>query len=225
MSLKRTAMKMAVAFAAAKGYRAYRDNGGLDGVKRLLSGGGTGPTAGRSGGLMGALQGTSGSGGGLAGLIGALAGGGAASGGLMGGLASMTGASQEADDTARMARVEAGPQDEATAAAMVRAIGQAVRADGHIDAEERSALDEILGEAETEADRAALDAALSEPVNPERLARDVPRNHESEVYAAALTAIDPDHPAERDFLRRFATALALEPAEVSRLHDAAGKPV
>ncbi|MCK0166990.1 tellurite resistance TerB family protein [Jannaschia sp. S6380] len=241
MSLKRTAMKMAIAFAAAKGYQAFRARGGLQGVKQMLSqqGGGGGAQGAAGGGLMAGLQGGGGSaGGGLGGLLGALTGGqgtGGASqggmGGLLGGLAAMAGGSaalggagdRDPDDLAQMA--DKGPQDEATAAAMVRAIGQAVRADGEIDDGERAVLREILGEADTEEDRAALEAALSEPVHPESLARDVPRGHEAEVYAAALTAIDPDHPAERDFLHRFATALALDPQEVSRLHHTAGKPV
>ncbi len=61
-------------------------------------------------------------------------------------------------------------------------------------------------------------------MNPEALARDVPRGHEAEVYAAALTAIDPDQPGEKAFLQRFATALALDSSQVARLHEQAGKP-
>ncbi|MEM7643524.1 MAG: DUF533 domain-containing protein [Pseudomonadota bacterium] len=205
MSLKRMAMKMAVAFAAAKGYQAFRQRGGLQGVKQMMSGAG-------------------GSGGGLSSMLSGL-GGGAAGGGLLGGLAAMAGGSsalgQGADHTAM---VDAGPQDDETAAIMIRAMGQAVRADGVVDAEERALLDQIVGDAETPEDRAVIDVALSEPVHPEALARDVPRGHEAEVYAAALTAIDPDHPAERQFLARFATALALDPAEVANLHATAGKP-
>ncbi|MGB3554977.1 MAG: DUF533 domain-containing protein, partial [Jannaschia sp.] len=142
---------------------------------------------------------------------------------MAGGSAALAGG--RGQDESEMVQVaEKGPQDEETAAAMVRAIGQAVRADGQIDAQERAILNEIMGDAETAEDQAALEAALTEPVHPEALARDVPRRHESEVYAAALTAIDPDRPSERDFLKRFATALALDDAEVSNLHAAAGKP-
>lgn len=267
MSLKNTAMKMAIAFAAAKGYQTFRARGGMQGVRDMLAqaqqGGrgagtartGTGTSGGGLGGLMASLGGgSSAAGGGLGGLLGTLSGGGAGAsgtgssgmgrtgmggaggrmagpggmGGLLGGLAAMAGgggASAMPDDAdERMRMAESGPSDEATAAAMVRAIGQAVRADGQIDATERSVLDEIMGDAETEADREAIDRALSEPVDPDGLARDVPRGHESEVYAAALTAIDPDHPREKDFLRRFAVALRLDPAEVSRLHEVAGKP-
>lgn len=263
MSLKRMAMKMAIAFAAAKGYEAFRARGGMAGVRDMLAQGSGGtdrapggmgaPRAGGGsgglGGLMGALGGGSGgamAGGGLGGLLGALGGGGTGRtgtgggtgsmggagsmggmAGLLGGLAAMAGggASRMPDDPEkRMRMAEEGPTDEATAAIMVRAIGQAVRADGEIDATERAVLDEIVGEAETDADRAAIDRALSEPVDPDGLARDTPRGHESEVYAAALTAIDPEHPRETDFLRRFAVALRLDPAEVARLHDVAGKP-
>ena len=256
MSLKRMAMKMAIAFAAAKGYEAFRSRGGMSGVRDMLAQGGggrapggMGAPRGASGGGLGGLMGALGSGGagggmaggGLGGLLGALGGGAGGGmgrsgmggaglggmGGLLGGLAAMAGGAGAAvpdDDDRRLQMAETGIADEATAAAMVRAIGMAVRADGHIDDDERAVLDEIVGDAETSADREAMDRALSDPVDPDALARDVPRGHESEVYAAALTAIDPDQPAERDFLRRFASALRMDPAEVSRLHATAGKP-
>jgi uncharacterized membrane protein YebE (DUF533 family) len=253
MSLKRTAMKMAIAFAAAKGYKAFRDRGGMEGVKRMLSQGGSdAPAGGRvappngagaslggasgTGGGLGALLGGGGAGGGLGAMLGQLAGGtgtgstGGASGGvggLLGGLAAMAGGSAALggshDETTLGEMAEKGPQDEATAAVMVRAIGQAVRADGEIDARERALLNDILAETETAEDRAALEAALAEPVHPEALARDVPRGHEAEVYAAALTAIDPDREPEREFLKRFSTALALAPSEITHLHATAGK--
>lgn len=245
MSLKNTAMKMAIAFAAAKGYQAFRQRGGMQGVKDMLSqgsasGGGMGGSgrsqSGGLGGLMGGL-GSGGGSGGLGGLLGML-GGGTSSGmgrgsgggmsGLLGGLAAMAGggaAAAPADHDARMDMAARGPQDEETAAAMVRAIGQAVRSDGEIDAKERAVLDQIMGDAETDRDREMLETALSEPVNPEALARDVPRGHEGEVYAAALTAIDPDHPGEKDFLHRFATALALDPAEIRHIHETAEKHI
>lgn len=237
MSLKRTAMKMAIAFAAAKGYEALQKRGGLRGVRDRIAGGGAGSGGrGTLDGLLGGLAGGGGTGrgatGGLGGLLGALGGGSAGGpgmGGLLGGLAAMAGGAGAvrgdlADDRA-MAMAEEGPQDEATARAMIRAIGQAVRADGEIDPEESSALHDIMGQMETDEDRAALEAALREPVDPEGLARDVPVGHESEVYAAALTAIDPDRASERDFLGRFAAALRLSQDDVRGLHRTAGKPV
>ena len=212
MSLGKLAMKMAIGFAAFKGYKAFRRRGGLDGVKRMLSSGGSGGA----------------SGGGIGGLLASLGGGATSgSGGLLGGLAAMAGGSvaMGADRDTAMRHAEQGPQDEATAAAMIRAIGQAVRADGQIDPAERAILDDMMDESESAEDRAALEAALSEPINPEKLARDVPRGAEAQVYSAALTAIDPDQAQERDFLRRFATALALDAPDVARLHEAAGKPI
>jgi uncharacterized membrane protein YebE (DUF533 family) len=240
MSLKKTAMRMALAFAAAKGYQAFRKGGGMAGLKDRLAGAGgsSTTTAGSSssgglGGLLGSLGGGTtgaGSSGGLGGILSSLGGatGTARSGGmggLLGGLAAMAGGSAiaQGSDADVMRRAEQGPQDEATAAAMIRAIGQAVRADGEIDAGERQALDDIMGDTDTPEDQQAIRDALSEPLNPEALARDVPRGHEAEVYAAALTAIDPDASSERAYLQRFATALALDPQEIERLHAAAGK--
>lgn len=236
MSLKRTAMKMALAFAAAKGYQAFRQNGGIQGMKDTLAQSSAGGGSGGLSGLLGGLTGSGTSRGGLGGILTALGGGsGSAAGagaggmtGLLGGLAAMAGGKAVLggmSQTQAVELAEAGPADEAAAAAMIRAIGQAVRADGQIDPQERSVLESMFDDSDTAEDRAALDFALSEPVHPEGLARDVPRGSEAQVYAAALTAIDPDHPAEMDFLRRFAAALVLTPGEVAHLHESAGKPI
>lgn len=229
MSLKRMAMKMALAFAAAKGYQAFKGQGGMSGLKQKMSGAGTSGSGGGLGGMLAGLTGGAGaSGGGLGGLLGGLSGGGGTgAGGLLGGLAAMAGGSAMAGQgqDAMMARAEAGPEDEATAAAMIRAIGQAVRADGEIDADERAALNDIMGDADTPQDRRAIEKALNEPIDPHALARDVPVGSEEQIYAAALTAIDPDHPAEKAFLADLARGLRLSADAVRDLHAAAGKPV
>lgn len=236
MSLKRTAMKMALAFAAAKGYKAFQGQGGMAGLKRKMSSGGTSAQGGGLAGMLGGLMSGStaqGGSGGLGSLLGGLSGGGTGGassaggmGGLLGGLAAMAGGTAMAgqDQQAMMDRAEAGPEDEATAAAMIRAIGQAVRADGRIDDDERAALHDIMGKAETEEDQRAIESALSEPVDAVALARDVPHGSEEQVYAAALTAIDPDHPAEKAFLRELSTSLRLSGDTVRQLHATAGKP-
>ncbi|PWJ18063.1 DUF533 domain-containing protein [Jannaschia seohaensis] len=218
MSLKRTAMRMAIAFAAAKGYQAFRARGGMRGLRDELNrvGGSGGLLGGRDGGGLGAVLNALGSGASTPGGL----------GGILGGLAAMAGGSGALGGlgtTHTMEMAERGPQDDETARAMIRAIGQAVRADGEIDAAEREILHDLMGEMETEEERAALDAGLREPVDPEALARDVPIGHEAEVYAAALTAIDPDRQAETAFLSSFARALRLPEAEVAQLHAAAGK--
>ena len=253
MSLKRMAMKMAIAFAAAKGYQAFRDGGGMSGLQRKLGAmqqpgqpGQSGTTgAGGTGGLAGMLGRVGGAGGGSAGglgsLLGGLAGGGGAAGGttpggtggmggglggLLGGLAAMAGGTAAMGQGASVeAMAERGPSDDDTARAMIRAMAQAVRADGQIDAQERQVLMEMLQDSNDPGDHEAVEAALNEPVDPEGLARDVPKGHEAEVYAAALTAIDPDTAAERDFLSRFSAALDMRPSEVRELHDMAGKPI
>lgn len=256
MSLKRMAMKMAMAYAATKGVQAFRRGGGMAGLQqslRQMQGGagggggmqgrvgGTGASAGGLGSMLGALGGGSGAQGGLGGLMGALSGAGgtgrgsamgggmsgAGMGGLLGGLAAMAGGSQAIgrpeEEQTRL--VEQGPADETTAGVMIRAMAQAVQADGQIDDEERRILMEVLDDANDPGDREAVEAALREPVDPEGLAREVPKGREAEVYAAALTAIDPDRPAERDYLSRLANGLDLRPSEVRDLHDAQDKPL
>jgi uncharacterized membrane protein YebE (DUF533 family) len=246
MSLKKMAVKMAIAFAAAKGYEAFRKQGGMKGLQGKLGQMQGGQASGGLGGMMGRMGGPGGgaggaSAGGLGSLLGSLgmagatggreagmAGQGAPSGGLgglLGGLAAMAGGTAVLDQDQVAQAAERGPSDEATAGVMIRAMAQAVRADGVIDGEEREVLMQLLGDANDPGDEEAVRAALAEPVDPEALARDVPAGHEAEVYAAALTAIDPDHAAEKDHLRRLANALDLRPSEVRQIHEAQGKPL
>jgi uncharacterized membrane protein YebE (DUF533 family) len=242
MSLKKMAMKMAIAFAAAKGYEAFRKQGGMKGLQGKLTQMQGGQAGGGLGGMMGRVGGSGGaSSGGLGSLLGSLgmagatggresgmAGQGAPSGGLgglLGGLAAMAGGTAVLNQDQAAQAAEQGPSDEATAGVMIRAMAQAVRADGVIDGEEREVLMQLLGDANDPGDEEAVRAALSEPVDPEGLARDVPKGHEAEVYAAALTAIDPDEEAEKDYLRRLSSALDMRPSEVRQIHDAQGKPI
>ncbi|MGR3484671.1 MAG: DUF533 domain-containing protein [Paracoccaceae bacterium] len=257
MSLSRMATKLAFAFAAAKGVDYFRQNGGMEGLKRQLAGtpaagtqgdrSGTdamraasqqsgGTQGGGLGGMLGRLGGGTSSGGGLGGLLNSLGGGtggsatsgGAGLAGLLGGLASMAGGpgtAQARDPHAAMQAAETGVQDESLARAMIRAMVQAARSDGNIDGKERETLMEVMGEADDPEDEAALNEALAEPVNPEALARDVPRGRGAQVYAAALMAIDPDNFAEQAYLTRLKAALGLSDEDQRQAHEVQGKPL
>jgi uncharacterized membrane protein YebE (DUF533 family) len=66
---------------------------------------------------------------------------------------------------------------------------------------------------------------IRKPLDPAALAKDV-RNpaQAAEVYAVSLLAIDIDSEAERDYLRKLASALRLDPGVVSFLHQTTGAP-
>ncbi len=240
MSLKNMAMKMALAFVAAKGVQAYRSGGGMEGVKRKLNeqqrGSGSG---GGLGGLLGGLTGgtTGGSGGGLGGLMQSLgmspdaaSGGGrhgnTGMGGLLGGLA---GAAGGAGSQERMkglldtTRPDPGVDDERAAGLMIRAMVQAAKADGEVDAQERQTLVDAL-DPEDPADRDYIQTEMSRPVDAEALARDTPEGLGIEVYTAAVMAIEPDNRAEAEFLDKLARGLRLDQPTVNEIHSANGKP-
>jgi uncharacterized membrane protein YebE (DUF533 family) len=109
---------------------------------------------------------------------------------------------------------------------VLRAMIGAAQVDGHVsDAE----MDKILGgmnEGEiTEEERRAVREEVSRPVDVEAIGRDVSRPEvAAEIYLGALMAVDIDTEAERDYFRRLAHALRLEPDVVSRLHTMTGAP-
>lgn len=241
MSLKNMAVKMALAFAAAKGVQAFSKSGGMEGVKRKLkeqqrAGGGSG------GGLGGLLGGSAGSGGigsllgqlGLGGETGgtqrgAPAQGGASGGlgGLLGGLAGATGGAAGASrmggllDRTR-ATPEDSPEEEEVSGLMIRAMIFAARADGEIDEQERATLMEIVGDSDPE-ETAFIQAQMTAPVDAAALARDTPEGHEVEVYTASVLAIEPDNRAEAEYLNALAEHLKLDKPTVNDIHLAHGK--
>jgi hypothetical protein len=165
--------------------------GGMDGLLEQLTGGGAAKTTQTSGG------------GGLGDLLGTILGG-AAAGGALGG-----------------ALKPAEREQEISAALMLRAIIQAVKCDGNLDADEKKKLMEAMGDASQDEIK-AVNAELSRPIDVEGLARMVPNGMEAQVYLASLGAINLDQQAEAQYLHSLAQALELSPQEVNALHDRAG---
>lgn len=109
--------------------------------------------------------------------------------------------------------------------ALLKAMILAASADGHVDEAEMEALMMAMEEAGLSAEESRdLTAALNRPPALEEVAAlaDTPEVA-AELYGAALSAIDPDSPAEHFFLRRFAKALGLAPELVSALHQTAAE--
>ena len=242
MSLKNMAMKLAIAFAAAKGVEAFRKSGGMEGVRRKLAtqGGGSGLEGllGAAGGAPGASQG------GLNSLLASLGMGGPSRptgpgdpahkpgfGGVLGGIATAMGGvaagtgmdgllqRTRTRDAAERAQVT----EDGEAGLMIRAMIQSARADGEIDAHERAALMEVLGDSD-EHDRDFLEREMMAPIDPAGLAAQTPAGMEIEVYTASVVAIEPDNRAEAEHLHALAEALGLERNVVNDVHDALGKP-
>lgn len=104
---------------------------------------------------------------------------------------------------------------------MVLAMIAAAAADGSIDQVEMNALATAIDDAPVTADeKARLSAALNQPPTVEAVAALAASPEEaSEIYGAALTAIDVDTPSEHLFLRRLGRALELDEVLVATLHE------
>lgn len=204
------------------GSRGGAAGGGLGGLLDSLGGGAAAerPATRRSNAPSGldAILGGAGAGG-LGGLLGGLLGG-AGNGGSIGGIGgllnqALAGGGEPATAPSR--------DQELAAALMLRAMIQAAKADGALDAEEKSRLMHALDGASAE-EIAFVNAELQGPVDIDALAAQVPQGLEAQVYAISLAAIDLDNRQEAEYLHGLAQALALDPAEVNDIHDSAGAP-
>lgn len=134
-----------------------------------------------------------------------------------------TGAQNDAAPSEDEIQALTGPDTERL---VLRAMIGAAQVDGHVDEKE---MDTILGRMQegevTEEDRRAAREEVQRPVDVEALGAEVSRPEvATEVYLAALMAVDVDSEAERDYFRRLAKALRLDPQVVSRLHRMTGTP-
>lgn len=217
-------------------------SGGLGGLldnltNKARTGGTTGSgSSGGLGDLLGHLSGgtksrSAGSGGGLGDLLGGLLGG-AAAGGVAGSLARKD--SQPSNDASfgelfNDAVVNKGepevaptPEQNAVAGLMLRAMIQAAKSDGTVDDAEKQRLLGKLGDDLDDEERQFIRDQMAAPVDPEALAREVPKGLESQVYLMSLLAIDLDHEDEARYLDRLARALNLDRPTVNEIHTEVG---
>lgn len=238
MSLMNTVTKMAIGFAVAKGMEAVQKQGGIGSLMKSLGGGGAN-NAGGLGDLLGQLGGGSGLGGasgGLGDILGQLTGAGGASaagaagglgglGGLLGSLAGARGgdAAGGFESLINQDNPATEPDEEEVARLMLRAMTQAARADGDIDADEKAKLLDALQDGDP-SDMEVVQKILAEPVSAQALASDTPRGLETQVYTMSLNAISPDNQAEGQYLHALAEGLAITPDTANKIHDSLGVP-
>lgn len=98
---------------------------------------------------------------------------------------------------------------------LILALVFAAKSDGHIDDQERAAIEQQLREAGVEEQGRALVAqAIEQPLDPQRLAQGIKNEEEAlELYFLSCAAIDIDHFMERSYLNALGDALKI-PAEV-----------
>lgn len=105
---------------------------------------------------------------------------------------------------------------------MLRAMIQAAKSDGTIDDAEKQRLLGQLGDDLDDEERQFIRDQMAAPVDPEALAREIPKGLESQVYLMSLMAIDLDHEDEARYLDRLARALNLDRPAVNQIHDELG---
>ena len=115
------------------------------------------------------------------------------------------------------------PQQDAAAGLMLRAMLQAAKCDGEIDAGEKKKLLEVVGDASPE-DMAFVNRELASPVDIQGLVKQVPKGAEKQIYAASVMAVDLDSQKEAEYLGGLASGLGLGPAEVNAMHAQFGIP-
>lgn len=230
MSFVKTLATLAVGVAAAKGYDKYKDMGGMEGVKKAVQG--NPQIAGMSDQAFAAMEkmgiptaqlrsmadqflgqaGAAGSGAaaGLGGLMTAM-GAGMAAGATQTGkmIDAMTGTSMATDAMEENAKL------------MIRAMIQAAKADGEIDADERKRIMDHLGEIGA-AERAFVEAEMKAPVDPAALAHDTGEQMKAQVYATSIMAMRVDKMSEAKYLDDLANALGLSQETRDRVHAAMG---
>jgi len=206
--------------------------GGLGDMLGQMTGGGA-QTGGGLGGMLGQLTGGGASGGGLGGMLGQLTGGGgAAAAGGLGGLGALLGGLAGARGGEAGGGLEAllgqdnpteEPDEDDVAKLMLRAMTQAARADGDLDAGEKAKLTEALSESD-QGTMEILQDILSSPVNAAQLASDTPTGLETQVYTMSVNSITPDNQAEAQYLHDLANALGIQPQTANAIHDSLGAP-
>lgn len=182
-----------------------RGGGGLD---DLL--GGFGQSQGGGGGGLGDL---------LGGLLGGLAGG-AASGGRGGSFGDILNQSLGNRGEPDVAPTR---EQNAMAGLMLKAMIQAAKADGKVDAAEQKRLLGNLGDVSAE-ERRFVEAEMRAPVDVQGLARQVPQGLEQQVYTMSVMAIDLDNRNEAQYLHQFAAALGIDQRQVNQIHARLGVP-
>ena len=113
---------------------------------------------------------------------------------------------------------------EARGKAMIAAMIAAAKADGGIDAAESSKILDRLTQIDlSESEKDFVFAEMAKPLDLDEIAAlGATPETAAEVYAASLTAIDPDNQAEIDYLKRLASAMRLSDDLVACLHAEAG---
>lgn len=198
--------------------------------------GGSGGLGDLVGGMLGGSRQSQG-GGGLGDLLGGMLGGGSqasAGGGGLGALIGMAmqqfGGAQQGNAAQARAATQAGmpsgmryDQAEQQAQVLIKAMINAAKSDGRVDADEQQKIVGRLGDV-TQDEIAFVQRELQSPLDVQGFARSVPRGMEQQVYAMSLMAIDLDANTEAQYLHQLAQATGIDAGTANQIHEKLGAP-
>ena len=230
MSFMKALASVAVGFAAAKGIEKYKKMGGMTGLQDMMQGAGGGFGLDQLG-KMAEQFGMPGGAAGLQEMFGKLGttnmAGAAGLGGLMNAMqsAAKTGSQQTVGMMETVLKgTPGGAAMEEQAKLMLRAMIQAAKADGELDAHEKETILGELGDDISDEERAFVQEQMNAPIDVIGLAADAGAPLKTQIYATSLAAIRLDKEKEASYLRQLATALGLSDAQRDQIHAYMGAP-
>ncbi len=200
----------------------------------VVGGGGQSASSGGLGSMLGSLMGGGNAQqaqGGMAGMLGSLLGGGQGQPQGGGGLGALLGAAMgqlnnaQSGGSPELAQFgdASKPQAEEHAMLMVKAMINAAKSDGHVDAEEQKKIVEKLGDV-SEEELEFVKQALTEPLDVDAFVKSIPRELGPEVYVVSLMAIDLDTNQEAQYLDQLVQGLGMTTDACNQIHEQLGVP-
>jgi len=217
MNLVGTLGKLLLSGALSKG------GAGAGGLGSLLGG------AGGLGELLGQLQGQQGGASqagarqtsGAGDLLGSLLGGGQSGGGA--GLGGLLGSALGQQMPTAQATPAATPEQSDHAALLIKAMVNAAKADGTVDAQEQEKIVGKLGDIGPE-EAQFIRSEMQAPLNVAEFINSVPRGMEQQVYVLSLMTVNLDSKAEADYLDQLAKGFGLSENDSNKIHAQLGVP-
>jgi len=118
---------------------------------------------------------------------------------------------------------QAPPEAQDAAEILIRAMTNAAKMDGHVDAEEQKNIVGRLGDVSQE-EVEFLQKELNSPLDLAGYCREVPKELAPQAYAFSLLAIKLDTQKEAQYLGQLAQGLGLDAAQCNAIHKQLGAP-
>ncbi len=120
-------------------------------------------------------------------------------------------------------KVEPTPNQEKQAEIILKAMINAAKADGQIDADEQKKITEHIADV-TPQEIEIVKREMSSPLDVEGVINSVPRGMEQQVYLMSLLTINLDHEKEAHYLDKLAKGLNISQQAANEIHQKVGAP-